>query len=477
MNAAFERTSPVTGEITWAGRSSTGEEIALAMRRAQSAFSGWSRTNVDTRSTHLKRYAEYLQTQRDAIANTITLETGKPLWESRLEIASSVAKVGLAIDAFRKRRDSVIERGAMITSQIVYRALGPVLVLGPFNLPVHLPGAHIVPALLAGNTVVFKPSEKTPAVGDWIARAWAHAGLPDGVFHCLHGDAQVARAALEAPEVSGVLFTGSLSAGVSIHRHFAGRPDVLVALEMGGNNGLVVDRANDVRGAAEVILQSAYITSGQRCTCARRLLLIENEFNRELLSMLTQAIPRLKVANPLAEPTPFIGTLIDAPSAQRVLAAQQTAMEAGMQPLVTARCVNELGTQLSPGMLLDEVGIAEDEEVFGPLLIVQWVPTLEAAIDRINASRYGLSAGLISPDAQAFELFLQRVKAGIINWNQPTTGATGTLPFGGIGWSGNHRPSGYYAADYCSDPVASIQRAALTQAEIPHVGMEELWEV
>jgi succinylglutamic semialdehyde dehydrogenase len=428
----------------------------------------------------LRRYAAYLEQHRETIASSITLETGKPLWESRLEVATSIAKVDLAIRAFQERRDSTLrssDPGGMVSegSEIGYRPIGSVLVLGPFNLPLHLPGAHIVPALIAGNTVVFKSSEKTPRVGQHIDQAMSAAGLPSGVFQLLQGGAPVAVHAMQTPSLGGVFFTGSRNGGLAIHRHMAGRPEVLVALEMGGNNPLVVDQVSNVEAAIEIILQSAYITSGQRCSCARRLILVDTPSNRDLVHRLAGCLPKIRLGHPMAEPGPFYGTMIDLPSLQRVLDKQAEYVDRGMHVICPAGTRSDMPTQLTPGLLDSNDVETEDEEVFGPLLVLRWVRDLDAAIEQASRTRYGLSAAILSDNPDAWNQFRREIDAGIIHWNHPTTGATGVLPFGGLGWSGNHRSSGYFACDYCSDPTASLFRNTVAKASGSPIGLEGIW--
>lgn len=485
----LERTSPVTGEITWSGLPSSSDDVRAKWNACREAFVSWRRASFEVRCDYLRKYASRLEANRGAIARTITLESGKPIWESQSEVSSSIAKVELAIQAYSQRRSpsvvdtfasSEIERARSnpspaVHSAISYAPLGTVLVLGPFNLPLHLPGAHFVPALLSGNTVLLKPSEKTPAVGEWILKCWREADLPAGVLEGIQGDSSVAREALASEALAGVFFTGSLAAGTSIHRSLAGRPEVLVALEMGGNNPLVVERVENVTAAVETILQSAYLTSGQRCTCARRLVLIDNASNRRLLELLCEVIPRIRVSHPLVEPPPFLGTLVDPGAARRCIDVQSEYQSLGMYSLVEAKSVNPFGTQLTPGLLLDETAGQRDEEVFGPLLTVRWVRDLDEAIDVANASRFALSASLLSDSYSAWQSFHAEIRAGIVNWNQPTTGATGKLPFGGLAMSGNHRSSGYFACDYCSDPVASLSTSVLRTSDTSVPGLDALW--
>jgi succinylglutamic semialdehyde dehydrogenase len=335
------------------------------------------------------------------------------------------------------------------------------IVLGPFNLPAHLPGAHIVPALLAGNTLVFKPSELTPAVGQWLAGAWQASGLPAGVLNLLHGSAELARQLASDDRVAGVLFTGSYRAGASLHQLLAGRPEVVLALEMGGNNPLVVHNVADLSSAAMHIVESAYITSGQRCTCARRLIITETSQPERLLEQLRSAISKVRTGLPFDRPQPFMGTLIRPSAAQRMMDAQAALLDNGAKAIVTMHRHENNAAMLTPG-LLETTGLElEDVEHFGPLLCVIRVPSLEAAIDVANRTRFGLAAGLLADSVDDYRLFCDRIRAGIVNWNRQTTGASGRLPFGGVGASGNHAPSGYFAADYCAYPVASLESQRL----------------
>ncbi len=467
-DSLLERRSPVDNRVTWKGRWATQQQVHQAVLRAHASFAHWSQTSLEQRIQHAQRYASFLQSHRDAIAQTIALETGKPLWESDLEVVSAMAKVEHAIDAIRKRRwTSVVGTGTSF-STTRFRPLGVMVVLGPYNLPLHLPGAHIVPALLAGNTILFKPSEKAPAVGDWISRAWQAAELPEGVLELANGAVEQAKWAVDAAETAGVLFTGSYSAGKQIHRQLAGRPECLLALEMGGNNPLVVDRIKNRQAAIAIIIQSAYITSGQRCTCARRLIVVDCDENKGFLEELSLSISKIQVGNPLAQTQPFMGTLVSSQAAEETVAAQRELLAAGAEILNEAIVDSRCGAQISPGFVFLPKPFEKDQEVFGPLLTATVATDLDDAIQCANRTQYGLAAGILTDDRSAYQHFVNHVRAGIVNWNSPTTGASGKLPFGGTGASGNHRPSGYFAADYCSYPVASIEMHELpTPTSLP----------
>ena len=455
--SCIQRLSPVDNRITWQGSWATPLEIDAAYQRTLHASLDWSRSSVEERIDCIQRYSRSLEKNKDAIALCITLESGKPLWESKQEVMAAKSKVDNSIEAMQKRRSETASSSSTSMNVIRYHPLGTVLVLGPYNLPLHLPGAHIVPSLLAGNTVVFKPSEKTPAVGDWIAKCWSEAGLPDGVLETLHGAVDVAKHVVEKPDLAGVFFTGSHRGGLALHRQLAGRPDCLLALEMGGNNPLVIDAIQDVDAAIQVIVQSCFITSGQRCTCARRLIVVESPENRRLLKKLGQAVVNIRVGNPLHSPEPFMGCLVSNEACESILNAQHGLVERGGRSLSECRRLESSSNSLTPGLIEIRDDQIEDEEHFGPLTTIVNVSDFEQAVRLANKTKYGLAAGLLSDDENKFQYFVERVNAGIINWNSPTTGASGVMPFGGVGASGNHRPSGYFAADYCSFPKASVQ--------------------
>jgi succinylglutamic semialdehyde dehydrogenase len=329
-------------------------------------------------------------------------------------------------------------------------------VLGPYNFPGHLPNGHIVPALLAGNTIVFKPSEMTPAVGEFMAKAWEAAGLPKGVLNLVQGARETGAAALDHGDLDGVLFTGSWGTGKFIHEKFAGRTGIQLALEMGGNNPLVVWDAEDAEAAARVAVHSAYITAGQRCSCARRLILPEGAAGDAVVEAIDRIAGQLSIGRWDADPEPFIGPLVSAQAARGVLAAQDDLLSRGAKAIRKAEPVAELGEAfLRPG-LIDVTGVdVPDEEVFGPLIQIVRVASFDDAIAAANDTAYGLSAGLVSDDEALWERFWVEARAGIVNWNRPTCGAASNMPFGGPGQSGNLRPSAFYAADYCAYPVAT----------------------
>ncbi|TDO02508.1 MULTISPECIES: succinylglutamate-semialdehyde dehydrogenase [Halomonas] len=462
---AFTKHDPVAGDGLWEGGAATGGQVVAAVTAARVAFLAWARTPFDERQALVERFREVLERHHEALAAAIAQETGKPLWEARTEVGAMIGKVAISIHAYQERTGERSRDLGDTTAVLRHRPHGVMAVYGPYNFPGHLPNGHIVPALLAGNAVVFKPSEQAPLTADLTLQCWQEAGLPDGVINLVQGAAATGQALSANPGIDGLLFTGSARVGGLLHRQFADQLDKILALELGGNNPLVVKDVPDQEAAVLTILQSAFLSGGQRCTCARRLIVPEGQVGDHLLDALSGAISRLRVAGQFSDPAPFYAGLVSVAAADGLLKAQDDLEALG--GTVLARMARlESGTSLLSPALIDVTGLpVPDEEHFGPLLKVHRYRDWDEAMALANDTRYGLSAGLIGGERDDWDDFLLRIRAGIVNWNRQTTGASGDAPFGGVGESGNHRPSAYYAADYCAYPVASMESEALVLPE------------
>ncbi len=458
--ALMQSINPATGMVIWQGNSAAADDVDAAIAAARNAFKRWGSCPFDERLKVIRAFANLLVERKAELAQAIMRETGKALWDAEGEVGAMAGKLDISLKAYEERTGSRESTNGPIRAKLTHRPHGVMAVFGPYNFPGHLPNGHIIPALLAGNTVVFKPSEQTPMVAEITMKLWQEAGLPDGVLNLVQGARETGMALSSHADINGLLFTGSVPTGQAIAKSLADRPEVITALELGGNNPLIVWGASDLEAAALLTIQSAYITTGQRCTCARRLIVPAGDEGDKILASLTNMMKAITVGQPDAEDQPFMGSLISAQVADGVLAAQEKLVAKGATALVKAEKLSDIGDAfISPG-LIDVTGVeVEDEEIFGPVLQVYRVPTLEAAIDRANATRFGLSAGILTDDFAAQETFFNHIRAGIVNWNQPLTGASSAAPFGGIGASGNHRASAYYAADYCAWPMASLEHA------------------
>ena len=453
---AFASTNPATDETVWTGAGASNADVDAACAAARRAFPAWARTSLEDRIAFVRAFAKVVEQRAAAFAEAIARETGKALWDCKGEVATVIGKVEISIRAQAERaghRDEAAPFGAM---SLDHRPHGVMAVFGPFNFPAHLPNGHIAPALLAGNTIVFKPSELTPGVGALMVECWEAAGLPAGVINLVQGARDTGAALIASEELNGVLFTGSVGVGQTIHRQFAGRPDIVLALEMGGNNPLIAWGPADVGAAANIIAQSAFVTSGQRCSCARRLIVPDDDWGGQVIEALAALSRQIVVGAWNAQPEPFMGPLVRARAADGAERFADMLIAHGGRAIVPLR---RDGVFVHP-TIVDMTGARaiEDEELFGPVLQVFRVRTFDEALRLANATRFGLSGGLISDDASLWARARADMRCGVLNWNRPTTGASGAMPFGGPGLSGSARPSAYYAADYCAWPVAT-QRA------------------
>ena len=457
----FTSLNPATAQRIWQGHSATGSQVSEAVEIARNASGRWCDMTLEQRQSYILRFTELLKEYSELLADTIGQETGKPLWESRTEITAMIGKTDISIRAHKERCPTRIDHGPQGDQVLQHKPHGVVAVFGPYNFPMHLPNGHILPALLAGNTVVFKPSELTPRCAELMLHLWQKAELPDGVLNLIQGNSETGKALASHQDIDGLFFTGSAVTGQLLHRQFGGQPEKILALEMGGNNPLVITPVHNLKATLHDTIISAFISAGQRCTCARRLLVPDSDWGDHFVDKLVQRCRKIRIGAYNGDPQPFMGTLISTQAADSILTAQQKLIQNGASVRLEAQLQNSSGTLLSPAIIdTSAVETLPDQEYFGPLLQVIRYRSFDAAISSANDTSYGLSAGLFSDDREQYEHFKRHIRAGIINWNRPLTGASSAMPFGGCGISGNHRPSAYYAADYCAYPVASIESSS-----------------
>ena len=457
-------TDPATGDEVWAGDIG---DAAAEVAAARAAWPEWAAHSVSYRIEAMRRFANEVRAREQDFADVISRETGKPFWEARTEVAAVVGKVEISANAYLERTPMRRLEGALGSKVAVrHKPHGVLAVLGPYNFPAHLPNGHIVPALIAGNAVVFKPSEKTPATGVFLVDCLLAAGVPEGVVRVLIGGPEQGKALAGQPGIDGLLFTGSARAGMALHKQYAEMPHKMLALELGGNNPLVVWRTADIDAAAMIAVQSAFLSAGQRCTAARRLI-VEDGAEGPLVAAICKLIDRIIVDHPHAKPPPFMGPVIDLAAADHLQSQYMALMMKGGKPIRRLDRPIEERPYLTPALIdVTDAKDRPDDEMFGPVLQMIRVKDFDAAIDEANNTRFGLAASLVGGTPAMYDKFWANVRAGVINWNKPTNGAPSNAPFGGIGLSGNHRPSAYYAADYCAYPVTSSE-SELARAAVP----------
>ncbi len=470
--AIFSSINPATGALLWQGKAATSQDIDAAITAARNASRHWSWQSVDARLAVLQQFQSVLETRKEILSETLAQETGKALWDARSEITAMIGKLAVSLQAYHERTGEKFGEGQGFKTALRHKPHGVVAVYGPYNFPAHLPNGHIIPALLAGNTVIFKPSELTPLVAEIMMQCWHEAGIPAGVINLVQGERDTGKTLAAHPGLDGLFFTGSSETGKILHRQFAETPHKILALELGGNNPLVVHDVANAKAAAYWTIQSAYITSGQRCTCARRLIVPHGAANDAFLKTLVAMIGTIRVGVYTDRPEPFMGALISNREAEKLLTAQDQMIQAGGISLVSMQRLHATLPFVSPA-LIDVTAVQDrpDKEWFGPLLQLIRVPDMDAAILEANRTQYGLSSGIFTDKRAHYEQFLQQIRAGVVNWNRPLTGSSATLPFGGVGLSGNHRPAAYYSVDYCAYPVASNEAECLTLPDNPTPGV------
>ncbi|MFZ4572814.1 MAG: aldehyde dehydrogenase family protein [Phycisphaerales bacterium] len=456
--------------VAFAWHESTPADIERALLAARGASATWRDWGFDRRARVLHAVAELASARVDDLAKLIREETGKPAWDAKAEAGLIAAKIGITLDAapgspLSRVTGAEFSLGGTKWARTRFHPHGVMAVIGPFNFPAHLPNGHIAPALAMGNTVVFKPSDKAPATGLALAELYREAlaieGGPPGAINVVQGGAGVASRLAGGEGVDGVLFTGSWPVGRRIIEANLDRPGRILALEMGGNNAAVILDDADLTQAVAECLRCAFISTGQRCTCTRRLI-VQRAVADRVMATLVAGARELVVGDP--EGNVFMGPMVSEAARDAVLAAQGSFRAQGGRVLLEAGAPGgDLdGWYITPGVMevgrfeRGEQGAGADVEVFGPLLRISVVDSLDAAIDQANATEFGLAAAVFTRDEAKAESFAARVRAGCINWNCGTAGASSKLPFGGLGMSGNHRPAGAFSVDYCAYPVASM---------------------
>lgn len=446
-------------EVVFTAPQASGAQIDGALARARAAQAAWSRRSLHERTEVLLRWQAEVRASAEPLARMITAEMGKTLAESRAEVASVIDKVSITLDEslLARTREFTVTAGAGKVGRCTFRPHGVMVVLGPFNFPAHLPNGHFTPALLLGNAVVLKPSERCPGVGNLLGALAERAGFPEGVFQVLQGGAAVAARLVSHPEVDGVLFTGSWPVGRRIMEANLDHPGRMLALEMGGSSAAIVADDASLKQAVIECTRSAFATTGQRCTCTRRIIVHEAIAGR-FIGALCKAASTL-IVGPGDAPEPvFMGPLVTEAARASALAFQSARVAAGAELLLRGVALDRPGWFMTPSVLkVARFDRELDEEIFGPVVQVSTARDDADAVDQANATHFGLAASVFTHSDERFRTIARELKAGCVNWNTGTAGASSRLPFGGLGRSGNHRPAAAFAGDYCVHPVAQME--------------------
>jgi succinylglutamic semialdehyde dehydrogenase len=426
--------------------------VDAAVLAARTAALAWRRLGLRGRIEALRRVQVALPDHTEAIAQAISAEMGKPISEARIEAGSIHGKIDGVI---RQLPHELPPAAPGAPGEQRFHAMGVMAIIGPFNFPVHLCNTHVIPALLTGNTVIIKPSEVTPLSGQRYAELFDAADFPAGVFNLIQGLGDVGARLVEHEGVNGVVFTGSYATGRRIRKATFDQPCKKISLELGGKNpAVVLDDANLDQATREILL-GALLTSGQRCTATSRVIVTPGIADA-LRARLISAFSKIKPGDPVHGQT-LLGPLATLASRDRFMAILAQAREDGAQVLVESEALPG-GAWVTPSLyeVTGDEAVLE-EELFGPHVSFEVAEDRADAYRRAAKTRYGLSASLFSARPEALEDFYDTVHAGVINFNRSTNGASGLLPFGGTGMSGNWRSAGSVAPRLSTYPVAVMQ--------------------
>ncbi len=478
LNGQFFKPHPINGEFISRNPGEFSDEIGKieysyssvhdAVHSAKLAFANWRRLSFQERSEYLKRYQSILKRREGELAELIAREVGKPLWEAQTELTAMMNKVDITIsESMRFIADFELTKlPDHVAGVCRYRPLGVMAVIGPFNFPGHLPNGHIVPALLTGNTIVFKPSEKAPIVGQVMAECFQEAGFPPGVFNMIQGEKEVGRRLCVHEEVNGILFTGSYEVGTRIKQDTLQQHWKLLVLEMGGKNSAIIWSDAQMDLAVFEVLSGAFLTAGQRCSATSRVI-VHHQVLDEFISRFHTRSKAFSIGHPLDNP--FMGPLIDQGSVDRYMKFLGIATREGCESVMRGKTL-ELSTQgnyVTPSICwakdasIEQArkSIYQQTELFAPNVVILSVHEVEEAIALANVTQYGLVASVFTQNRSIYEKFWDGLEMGLINWNKSTIGASSRLPFGGFKKSGNHFPTALTATTYCAAPVSSLEVA------------------
>jgi succinylglutamic semialdehyde dehydrogenase len=459
------------------------DHVHLATKAAKKAFMPWARLSQEERNGYIRRLREVYISHADQIAEVIARETGKPLWEAQTEAKSLVSKIDITLDhSMRLVQDERVENALPgVDGYIRHRARGVMAVLGPFNFPAHLPNGHIVPALATGNTIVFKPSEMTPAIGQLMAQMFEKAGFPNGVFNLVQGVAETGKRLVSDENVDGILFTGSYETGLKIKQATMDHHWKLLALEMGGKNASIVWDDADMNKAIYESVIGSFVSAGQRCSCTSRIIL-HKKIADQFIEKFYDTAKKLSIGH--WKDNPFMGPLINSDAVEKYLRFQEIAQREGAERLMRGKVFDVEGYSgyyVTPSICLVKEyrpeSVYQKSEIFGPNVAVYQVDDFDEALKINDSTGFGLVTSVFSKNRDLYEEARLRARVGLVNWNRTTNGASSRLPFGGIGKSGNDRPTAHFAVLYCTVPVASLEDQTPfdpKQAQMPGINYEPI---
>ncbi len=442
------------------------DHVEKACEAAKEAYSGknavWSRMPFEVRKNFIFKLKDIFIAHESEMAEAISRDTGKSLWDATTEAKALSAKIDITInDSMKLIQEQRISNALpQVDGVLRYKSRGVMAVIGPFNFPAHLPNGHIIPALLTGNTIVYKPSEQTPFVAQLYAQLIDKAEFPAGVFNLIHGEGETGKRLVAHELVDGILFTGSYEVGLKIKQETLTHYWKILALEMGGKNATVVWDDADIEKAIYESIVGAYMSTGQRCSGTSRIIL-HDKIADQFTDRFYQVAKKLTIDH--WSKNPFMGSLINASAVEKYIRFQEMANRENCESMMRGKSLdlNFKGHYVTPSIHLvkafDPQSIYQKTEIFGPNVAIYRTSDFERTLEMVNSTGYGLCMSLFSKNKDLYNEALLKARVGLLNFNRTTNGASSKLPFGGMGKSGNDRPSAHFAVQYCTVPVASLE--------------------
>lgn len=440
-------------------------DVDRVVESANAGFKLWRKLPQSERNQFLKKYQEEVTKRKDEIALAISFEMGKPLWEAKTEVASVIAKVAVTIEESLPRiANKHIENILPKTNgHIVYKPIGPSLIIGPFNFPCHLANGQILSALVAGNSIIFKPSEKTCYSAQLMVECFHAAGFPSGVVNLIQGDGEVARRLLKEKSIKGVFFTGSKEVGKKILDITHNDLSKLVSLELGGKNTTILHHDANLDHALQELIKACFLTSGQRCT-STSIVAIHRSLQDSFIARFHEMAKKIIIDHPVEfSREPFMGPLVDQSAVDAYLLFMGMAKREGIQEIMRGKLLDKAkkGYYVSPSIHLAERWNNDSmflhSEIFGPNVTFIPYDTIEEAIAIANATEYGLAASVFTKDEVIFKQCVEDIDSGLVNFNRSTVGASAKLPFGGVKNSGNYHPAALTTIDACVYQMSCLE--------------------
>jgi acyl-CoA reductase-like NAD-dependent aldehyde dehydrogenase len=459
--ATYEKRNPARpSELVGRFPASGEADVEVAVAGASSALPAWSQLPAAARGDVLGRVALAIEERAEQIARDMALEVGKPIREARLEAARAAQVFRFFAGETWRPKGEVYEQATGSALYTLRRPLGVVALIAPWNFPLAIPSWKAAPALAFGNTAVVKVAQDSPVTGLHLAACLEEAGVPDGVCNVLVGrGAEIGSPLVAHPAVTAISFTGSVAVGRQI-REMAARDGKRAQLELGGHNPLVVLADGDLDRAVEAAYAGAFWSAGQKCTATRRIY-VQDEVYERFRSSLLERMERGAVGDP-SDPVTEVGPIVNERQLEDVMAGIARGREEGGVLLAGGERLDDEAYLLAPALFesVADHAFLSCEEVFGPVTSLYPFATLEEAIERANAVRFGLSASIFTRDAGAIHRFVHSIEAGIVRVNQQTAGAEVHVPFGGIKQSGyGPHEQGRAAIEFYTDLVTVYQDA------------------